>query len=184
MAAIPVSDVAPLSSPTPTPGGAVTMAAPIIPAPAPSSPVIEDAGPNSASSRSMQMTSLQPGAPEGPDLRSTALYLNRELSWLEFNARVLDEAESESVPLLERLKFHAIVASNLDEFFMVRVAGLKQQLTGDVGELAADGLSAHEQLVKISLRAHELVGQQMASLMGNLLPRLAGDGTLVILKPE
>jgi polyphosphate kinase len=121
---------------------------------------------------------------ESPDLRSTALYLNRELSWLEFNARVLDEAEAEVVPLLERLKFHAIVASNLDEFFMVRVAGLKQQLTGEVGELAADGLSAHEQLVKISVRAHDLVAQQMASLMGNLVPRLAADGTFVLLKPE
>ena len=128
--------------------------------------------------------SLQLHAPESPDLRSTTLYLNRELSWLEFNARVLDEAESEVVPLLERLKFHAIVSSNLDEFFMVRVAGLKQQLTGEVGELAADGLSAHEQLVKISVRAHDLMAQQMASLMGNLLPRLASDGTFVLLKPE
>ncbi len=125
-----------------------------------------------------------PTRAETPDLRSTTLYLNRELSWLEFNARVLDEAEAEVVPLLERLKFHAIVGSNLDEFFMVRVAGLKQQLTGEVGELAADGLSAHEQLVKISVRAHDLVAQQMASLMGNLLPRLASDGTFVLLKPE
>ncbi len=129
--------------------------------------------------------SLAPLPPnDGPDLRSTALYLNRELSWLEFNARVLDEAESEVVPLLERLKFHAIVAANLDEFFMVRVAGLKTQLTGEIGELAADGLSAHDQLVKISLRAHELVAQQMASLMGNLMPRLASDGTFVLLRPE
>jgi len=123
-------------------------------------------------------------AAESPDLRATSLYLNRELSWLEFNARVLAEAENERVPLLERLKFHAIVASNLDEFFMVRVAGLKQQLTGEVGELPADGLTAHEQLVKISVRAHELMAQQAASLMGNLLPRLASDGTFVLLKPE
>ena len=109
--------------------------------------------------------SIPPGATESPDLRSPVLYLNRELSWIEFNARVLAEAENEAVPLLERLKFHAIVASNLDEFFMVRVAGLKQQLTGDVGELAADGLTAHEQLVKISQRVHELISQQMAALM-------------------
>jgi polyphosphate kinase len=119
-----------------------------------------------------------------PDLRAPALYLNRELSWIEFNARVLAEADSEAVPLLERLKFHAIVASNLDEFFMVRVAGLKQQLTGEVGELAADGLTANEQLVKISARVHDLIGQQMASLMGGLLPALAADGTFILVKPD
>jgi polyphosphate kinase len=127
---------------------------------------------------------VAPATAETPDLRSTSLYLNRELSWIEFNARVLAEAETESVPLLERLKFHAIASSNLDEFFMVRVAGLKQQLTGEVGELAADGLTAHEQLVKISTRVHELMGFQMAGLMGSLLPRLAADGTFVLLKPE
>ena len=76
---------------------------------------------------------------DAPDIRASALYLNRELSWLEFNARVLAEADSETVPLLERLKFHAIVASNLDEFFMVRVAGLKQQLTGEVDEMGPTG---------------------------------------------
>jgi polyphosphate kinase len=119
-----------------------------------------------------------------PDLRAPALYLNRELSWIEFNARVLAEAENEAVPLLERLKFHAIVASNLDEFFMVRVAGLKQQLTGEVGELAADGLTANEQLVKISARVHDLIAQQMAALMGGLLPALATDGTFILVKPD
>jgi polyphosphate kinase len=121
---------------------------------------------------------------DSPDLRAPALYLNRELSWIEFNARVLAEAENEEVPLLERLKFHAIVASNLDEFFMVRVAGLKQQQTGEVGELAADGLTAHEQLVKISARVHDLIAQQMASLMGGLLPALSSDGTFVLVKPD
>src|SRR5262245_61763707 len=74
------------------------------------------------------------------DLRSPTYYLNRELSWLEFNRRILAEAGSAAVPLLERLKFHAIFASNLDEFFMVRVAGLKQQITGEV-EVVADGLT-------------------------------------------
>ena len=128
--------------------------------------------------------STPPAGPDVPDVRAPALYLNRELSWLEFNARVLSEAESEAVPLLERLKFHAIVGSNLDEFFMVRVAGLKQQLTGEVGELPADGLTPHEQLVKISARVHELMAQQMTSLTTNLLPRLAADGAFVLLKPE
>jgi polyphosphate kinase len=171
---------------TPVPAGvghAVTSGPPATAAPAgPSSSATPSLGPLSLSPSSQQLA--QSPAGESPDLRSPTLYLNRELSWLEFNARVLDEAENEVVPLLERLKFHAIVGSNLDEFFMVRVAGLKQQLTGEVGELAADGLSAHEQLVKISARAHDLVAQQMASLMGNLLPRLASDGTFVLLKPE
>jgi polyphosphate kinase len=117
------------------------------------------------------------------DLRAANLYLNRELSWLEFNARVLSEAENETVPLLERLKFHAIVSSNLDEFFMVRVAGLKQQLTGEVGEIQPDGLTVAEQLTAIATRVHQLVERQNDNLMVNLLPRLASAG-IVIVKPE
>src|SRR5215471_5741174 len=101
-------------------------------------------------------TETQTARTELPDLRSPELYLNRELQWLEFNARVLAEAENESVPLLERLKFHAIVASNLDEFFMVRVAGLKQQLTGEVDEMGPDGMTVGEQLAAIGTRVHEL----------------------------
>src|SRR5262249_38801233 len=122
-------------------------------------------------------------AGEVPDLRSPALYLNRELSWLEFNARVLAEAENEAVPLLERLKFHAIVASNLDEFFMVRVAGLKQQLSGEVGEMPPDGMTVSEQLNAISSRVHELASQQMLALLNHLLPRLSEQGMLLV-KPE
>ncbi|HWL84708.1 MAG TPA: polyphosphate kinase 1 [Polyangiaceae bacterium] len=122
------------------------------------------------------------------DLRSPYLYLNRELSWLEFNSRVLAEAENEAVPLLERLKFHAIFASNLDEFFMVRVAGLKQQMTGEVGDLPPDGMTPAEQLAAISTRVHALVAQQGASLETHLLPRLAEQGTLLVtpeqLSPE
>ncbi|HEY8041683.1 MAG TPA: polyphosphate kinase 1, partial [Polyangiaceae bacterium] len=119
---------------------------------------------------------------ELPDVRASALYLNRELSWLEFNARVLAEADSEAVPLLERLKFHAIVATNLDEFFMVRVAGLKQQLTGEVDEMGPDGMTVGEQLSAIATRVHELVSAQSHAL-GALLPKLAEAG-LVFVKPS
>ena len=110
------------------------------------------------------------------DLRSPLLYLNRELSWLEFNARVLAEAEHESVPLLERLKFHAIVTSNLDEFFMVRVAGLKQQVTGEVGEINPDGMSVSDQLARISERVHEMALRQSDALRSHLFPTLAEQG--------
>ncbi len=130
-------------------------------------------------------TSLPVAAPTGQepvDLRSGEYYLNRELSWLEFNARVLAEAENESVPLLERLKFHAIVWSNLDEFFMVRVAGLKQQLTGEVDEMGPDGMTVSEQLGAIAKRVHELAAAQAHSLAA-LLPKLAEAG-IVFLKPE
>jgi polyphosphate kinase len=119
---------------------------------------------------------------DAPDLRAPALYVNRELSWLEFNARVLAEADSDSVPLLERLKFHAIVASNLDEFFMVRVAGLKQQLTGEVDEMGPDKMTVSEQLSAIATRVHELVAAQSAGLT-ELLPRLA-DAGIVFVKPS
>src|ERR1700679_2664330 len=99
---------------------------------------------NGAATASVSIAPLSWGGPESPDLRASEFYLNRELSWLEFNARVMAEADSEAVPLLERLKYHAIVASNLDEFFMVRVAGLKQQVTGEVDEMGPDGMTVSE----------------------------------------
>src|SRR5262245_22809460 len=95
-----------------------------------------------------------------PDRPSAGLFLNRELSCLEFNGRVREEAPDPPVRLVERLKFLAIVASNLDEFFMVRVAGLKQQLSGNVAETPPDGLTAAEQLTAISQRAHAMVAEQ------------------------
>jgi polyphosphate kinase len=135
-----------------------------------------------SSAPALPATSAVPKPPEGPpDLRSAEFYLNRELSWLEFNARVLAEADSDSVPLLERLKFHAIVSSNLDEFFMVRVAGLKQQLTGEVDEMGPDGMTVGEQVAAIATRVHELAAAQSLSLAG-LLPRLAEAG-IVFVKP-
>jgi polyphosphate kinase len=88
-------------------------------------------------------------------LDDPALYINRELSWVEFNARVLAEAADAGVPLYERLKFLAIFAANLDEFFMVRVAGLQAQLYGEVEEVSPDGLTPEQQLAALALRVHE-----------------------------
>src|SRR3954469_6749335 len=84
------------------------------------------------------------------DLRDPSLYINRELSWLEFNRRVLAEAQDARTPMLERLKFLAIFSSNLDEFFQVRVGGLKQQLAAGYAERTADGMRPEDQLRAIA----------------------------------
>src|SRR5262245_53414660 len=110
------------------------------------------------------------------DPASAKLFINRELSWLEFNSRVLDEARDASVPLLERLKFLSIVASNLDEFFMIRVAGLKQQLSGNVAETPADGLTPAEQLAAISTRVHAMVTDLYGAWRNDIEPGLAQAG--------
>ena len=108
--------------------------------------------------------------------RQPELFLNRELSWLEFDARVLEEAIDPDTPLLERLKFACIAASNLDEFFMVRVAALKQMVdAGDVGPDNA-GLTPAEQLDRIATRAHAMVDQLVVALTGSILPALASRG--------
>jgi polyphosphate kinase len=110
-------------------------------------------------------------------------FLNRELSWLEFNARVLREAEDERTPLLERLKFLAIFGSNLDEFYMVRVAGLRRQLSAGVLHTPADGLTAGEQLELCDARVRELSERARIVLHDILLPRLAQIG-VELLTPD
>ena len=87
-------------------------------------------------------------------------YVNRELSWLEFDCRVLEEARDKTNPLFDRLKFLSITASNLDEFFMVRVASLKDMVHAGYKKPDIAGMTAQEQLDKISVRTHELVVQQ------------------------
>src|SRR5213594_2451310 len=87
-------------------------------------------------------------------------FLNRELSWLEFNQRVLDEALDPTNPLLERLKFFCISHSNLDEFFEVRVAGIKQQIEGDVGERGIDSMTPSETFRAIRQRVQKMVDDQ------------------------
>ncbi|EMR12331.1 polyphosphate kinase [Methylophaga lonarensis MPL] len=115
-----------------------------------------------------------------PDLNSPDLYLNRELSLLEFNWRVLQQALDPDVPLLERLNYLCISSTNLDEFFEVRVAGLIQQI--EIGDpyLEADQITAQEALKLISQRAHELVEEQYSVLNEQLLPALAAESIEVL----
>jgi polyphosphate kinase len=111
-----------------------------------------------------------------PDLRSAEHYINRELSLLEFNGRVLAQAFDENVPLLERLKFLCISSNNLDEFFEIRVAGLKQRIELGSNQPGADGLTITEQLQAIHERAFSLVEQQYACLNEIVLPALRLQG--------
>jgi len=105
------------------------------------------------------------------------LFINRELSWLEFNARVLEEAQDTAVPLLERLKFLAIFSGNLDEFYMVRVAGLNNREPAEISSPEAnDGLTTREALEAISKRIHELVAEQYRILRDEVLPGLGKAG--------
>src|SRR5687768_14962179 len=102
-----------------------------------------------------------------------AHFINRELSWLEFNRRVLREAADSTVPLLERVKFFSIFSSNLDEFFEVRIAGIKQQIESDVVERSMDGLTATETFRAITRRVRRLVDQQYTCWRQELAPLLA-----------
>ena len=121
-----------------------------------------------------------PAVPEqaasAPPLDAPELYFNRELSWLDFNQRVLDEAEDESTPLLERLRFMAIFGSNLDEFVMIRYAGLKEQVSAGVTRLTPDGMSPRDQIAAISRRLHGMVERHRAVLQGVILPALSRHG--------
>src|ERR1700710_242224 len=89
-------------------------------------------------------------------------FINRELSWLEFNRRVLEEAQDPTQPLIERVKFLTIFSSNLDEFFEIRVAGIKQQIESETSDVAADGLSPTETFSAIQRTARELVATEYA----------------------
>lgn len=114
------------------------------------------------------------------NLDDPALYINRELSWLEFNRRVLEEAQDSQVPLLERLKFLAIVSGNLDEFFMVRVGGLMQKVHAGITRSAgADKMLPKEQLERISQTVGEMVQEQYRVLSDEVLPALEKEGIVV-----
>ena len=105
-------------------------------------------------------------------------FLNRELSLLAFNRRVLAQAADTRVPLLERLRFLCIVSSNLDEFFEIRVAGLKEQIKLGGHVTGADGLSPYEVFRRVTKEAHALIAEQYALLNQTILPSLAAEGIL------
>lgn len=128
-----------------------------------------------------QSTIRQNGSQEtATNLDDPKLYLNRELSWLEFNKRVLEEAEESSNPLLERIKFLAIFFNNLDEFFMIRVSGLREQLSSGVLEASLDGTSPSEQLGKIRDVLMASFGRVLGCWKEELLPKLAEAGIHIL----
>jgi polyphosphate kinase len=107
------------------------------------------------------------------------LYFNRELAWLEFNKQVLEEAFREGLPVLERLKFLAIFSTNLDEFFMIRVSGLKEQIAEGISELSPDGMNAADQIREIAKRLKPMLKRQVSHLHQNVLPALAEAGVTI-----
>src|SRR5437868_1553545 len=106
-------------------------------------------------------------------------FINRELSWLAFNRRVLEEAQDPTQPLIERVKFLTIVSSSLDEFFEIRVAGIKQQIESETSDIGPDGLSPTETFDRIQKTLRQLVSQQYALWKNELLPELAKSGIYV-----
>ncbi len=131
--------------------------------------------------RLKRKSSLPPSPPSGalaPPHHGKTVYGNREQSWLSFNRRVLDQAKNGANPLLERVKFLAIVSSNLDEFFEIRVAGIMQQADSEAAVLSIDGITPREQLRRIYREVNSLVEDQYACWHSELVPQLADEGIL------
>ena len=133
------------------------------------------------STQDIARSQTEPAAPEtGPDLDDSALYFNRDISWVDFNDRVLQLAEDPAVPLLERVKFAAIYTSNLDEFFMVRVAGLQDQVDAGVTSTGHDGRTPSEVVDGIRERVSALSARLCRCVEGDLMPALAEHGVRIV----
>src|ERR1700694_1220589 len=111
---------------------------------------------------------------------ATRLFFNRELSLLQFHKRLLEEALAQNNPILERLKFLSIFSANLDEFFMIRVSGLKEELEENVQELSADGMTPQEQLKEIRKLVVPMLREQTRCLREQILPELEVEGIQVV----
>src|SRR6266496_62526 len=122
---------------------------------------------------------LRKDLPEEARLSGPENFINRELSWLEDNRRVLEEAQDPTQPLIERVKFLTIFSSNLDEFFEIRVAGIKQQIKSETSDIGPDGLSPTDTFNRIQKTVRELVGTQYSPWNNELLPELAKNGIYV-----
>jgi polyphosphate kinase len=133
---------------------------------------------HSLSGNQREAEASQPALPTA--LRGPEYLFNRELSLLEFHRRVLEEALDESQPLLERLKFLSIFSTNTDEFFMIRVSGLKEALEEEVTELSPDGMTLREQLKAIRERLLPLIAEQMRCLREDILPLLKAEGVEIV----
>lgn len=112
--------------------------------------------------------------------RNPEYYSNRELSWLAFDNRILGEARDKTIPLFERIKFLSITSSNLDEFFMVRVASLKDMVHAGYTKKDIAGMTATEQLARVNEKTHELVGQQYVTYNRSILPQLSQNGMIIV----
>src|SRR5215212_6661743 len=132
----------------------------------------DETGATGSTATEIDAAALPPLEPE--------MFINRELSWLDFNSRVLFESEECANPLLERVKFAAIFATNLDEFFMIRVAGIKRKLDSGIGTLGADGRTPAEQMTVIRAKTQTAVNRHAAVITDHILPGLAAEGIEIV----
>ena len=173
-APVPVPSPAPAAEPAPPAPGASGPASPPAPSPAPPAPEGRHARRDEDAPRDDPEAGLVP-------LDSFAdRFTDRELTWMDFNERVLEQAEDRDLPLLERAWFLAIFSSNLDEFYMVRVAGLMRRIKAGITPVRASGLDAHQVVAEITRRAKELTARQAALWQEDIRPRLAEHNIEVV----